>query len=214
MIPANGGSFEFNVELMNNESSSMSFDAWTMAELPDGSMYGPIIGPVSVTLGNGVSVDRDRIQNIPAGAPSGDYTYYGYVGTYPDDIWQSDNFGFEKMETGDGMVVNNWDNYGESFNFPEDNTGIEIPTGFGLFGAYPNPFNPTTTLSFALPEAGHATLIVFDMSGREVATVESGFLQAGFHTRSFDGSELSSGIYFARLQAAGQVQTQKLILMK
>ncbi|MBK6765281.1 MAG: T9SS type A sorting domain-containing protein [bacterium] len=89
-----------------------------------------------------------------------------------------------------------------------------VPTMFALQAAYPNPFNPTTTISFSLPEASDVSLKVFDMNGREIATLASGIKQAGTHAANFDAAQLASGIYFARLNAGAFSASQKLVLMK
>jgi hypothetical protein len=79
---------------------------------------------------------------------------------------------------------------------------------------YPNPFNPTTTIAYDLPRAGHISLRVFDLLGREVAVLKDGLVQAGSHRGRFDGTNLASGIYFARLDAGVFTQTKKLVLLK
>ncbi|MCB2205577.1 T9SS type A sorting domain-containing protein [bacterium] len=83
-----------------------------------------------------------------------------------------------------------------------------------LYEAYPNPFNPSTKLSFSLQEAAHASLKVYNTFGQVVATVVDGEFDAGFHTVEFEGSALPSGVYIAVLEAAGTVQQQKLVLNK
>ncbi|MFH1862579.1 MAG: T9SS type A sorting domain-containing protein, partial [bacterium] len=79
---------------------------------------------------------------------------------------------------------------------------------------YPNPFNPTTTLTFTLPTAAQVTLEVFDVKGRSVGAYNYSPLPSGTHQITFDGSGLPSGIYFARLQAGEHTAVQKLVLMK
>lgn len=79
---------------------------------------------------------------------------------------------------------------------------------------FPNPFNPETHLSFTLPEASKVSLIVYDISGREVARLINGFQSAGFHEVTFNAPDLPSGVYFARLTAGTFQQTQKLLLVK
>lgn len=88
------------------------------------------------------------------------------------------------------------------------------PLTVEMYEAYPNPFNPSTTLSFSLQETVHATLKVYNTFGQEVATVMNKTLDAGYHTVEFRGSELPSGVYIAVLEAAGSVQQQKLVLNK
>jgi hypothetical protein len=90
----------------------------------------------------------------------------------------------------------------------------ELPSGFALAQNAPNPFNPSTEIRFSLPEAGEAALRVHDIAGREVATLVNGTLERGEHVVSFDGSALSTGVYFYTLEAAGQTTTRKMLLAK
>ncbi len=85
---------------------------------------------------------------------------------------------------------------------------------FVLHQNYPNPFNPSTTIAFDLPREADIELKVFDVIGREVATLVKTRMKAGKHEALFDGNSLSSGIYFCRLAAEGHVMTQKLMLLK
>ncbi len=80
--------------------------------------------------------------------------------------------------------------------------------------AYPNPFNPTTTLRFSLPEAADVRLEVFNLLGQRVATLVDERLAAGDHTAPFDASHLPSGTYLYRLQAGQHVVTRPLSLVK
>jgi hypothetical protein len=89
-----------------------------------------------------------------------------------------------------------------------------LPKELVLCQNYPNPFNSSTTIAFDLPKAGHISLRVYDLLGREVALLKDGFVEAGTHRVTFDGSGLASGIYFARLEAWKCVQTKKLMLLK
>ncbi|HEY3293985.1 MAG TPA: T9SS type A sorting domain-containing protein [bacterium] len=88
-----------------------------------------------------------------------------------------------------------------------------LPQDFAL-SAFPNPFNPTTTLSFTLPAPSEVTLEVFDVLGRCVYQKELGRMSAGEQQYRFEGSELSSGVYFARLQAGRDVGVRKMIMLK
>lgn len=90
---------------------------------------------------------------------------------------------------------------------------IPQPNSFTL-SAYPNPFNPTTTISFSLPSAGFVELIVYDLTGREVSTLLSGMKNAGQHNVVWNANGLPSGIYFARMQTGDVTQVRKLVLMK
>ncbi|HEY5125488.1 MAG TPA: SBBP repeat-containing protein [Ignavibacteria bacterium] len=104
------------------------------------------------------------------------------------------------------------------------NVGNEIPANFSLYQNYPNPFNPTTKIRFEIPATlsfPHAPsgnpyirLAVFDITGREIATLVNEFLQPGSYKVTFDGSNLPSGIYFCKLQAGGFTETKKIVLLK
>ncbi|NUN69374.1 MAG: T9SS type A sorting domain-containing protein [Bacteroidetes bacterium] len=88
------------------------------------------------------------------------------------------------------------------------------PTQYRLEQNYPNPFNLSTIIRFQLPAGGMTTLSIFDAVGREAATLVNEVKEAGTYSASFEGSDLSSGIYFARLSANGRVQIRRLVLMK
>ena len=89
-----------------------------------------------------------------------------------------------------------------------------LPLSFALDQNYPNPFNPSTTFQFALPRKEHVSVRIFDLLGRETATVFSGELGAGVHRRQWDGSALPSGVYFYRLQAGDFTDAKKLIVLR
>ncbi len=91
---------------------------------------------------------------------------------------------------------------------------IERPVATQLYPAYPNPFNPATNIRYRLEQAGEVKLSVFDVLGREVATLVNGTMPAGEHQVLFDAMNLSSGIYLYRLQASGEVFTKKMMLIK
>jgi len=89
-----------------------------------------------------------------------------------------------------------------------------IPEEYTLDQNYPNPFNPVTAISYSVPAPGPVSLKVYDLLGEEVSTVVEGEHKVGFHTAQFDGSHLSSGVYFYRLSSKDHTITKKLILMK
>ena len=89
-----------------------------------------------------------------------------------------------------------------------------LPTEFALDQNHPNPFNPSTVISFALPEASHVRLTVFDVLGREVKTLMDGQIDAGNHRVHFNASGLPSGTYLYRIQAAGFTTSKVMHLAK
>ena len=214
LIPANGGTFEFNIGVGNTGTSQVLVDIWTMVTLPNGSEYGPIINFPDFNLQPGTNPNRDRDQNVPVNAPAGGYTYNAYIGEYPDSVFAEDHFNFEKLAISDGGIsILGWDNWGEEFGDILANSSTLL-SELKLHPAHPNPFNPVTTISFDLPEACDISLVVYDVSGREVARLVDEFKSAGAHEVIFDGSNLSSGIYFARLQMDRVSLTKKMLLVK
>ena len=89
-----------------------------------------------------------------------------------------------------------------------------IVKDFTLAQNYPNPFNPATTISYTLRKPSAVKLSVYDLGGHEVAMLVNEMRPAGTHAVQFNGSNLTSGIYFYKLQAAGQVITRKMTLVK
>jgi hypothetical protein len=89
-----------------------------------------------------------------------------------------------------------------------------IGTGFALHQNYPNPFNPTTSIQYELPKSSMVNLSVYDLLGRQVSVLENERKEAGVHEVRFDGTGLSSGVYFYRLTASSYVQTRKLLLIR
>jgi hypothetical protein len=90
----------------------------------------------------------------------------------------------------------------------------QVPHALNLSQNYPNPFNPSTTIRYGLPNRSYVTLTVFNTLGQSVSTLVNGEQDAGYHEVQFDGKDLSSGIYFYRLQAGEFVSTKRMLIMK
>jgi hypothetical protein len=105
---------------------------------------------------------------------------------------------------------------GGTYTIVSTSTGVKqiIPQRYSLEQNYPNPFNSSTVISFSLPLKSSVLLKVFDIMGREVATLVNEELAAGNHYHQWDASNISSGVYFYRLQAGSFTQTKKLVLLR
>ncbi|MFH1862366.1 MAG: T9SS type A sorting domain-containing protein, partial [bacterium] len=170
------------------------------------------------TLPGSVTIGRNRAQHVPALAPAGDYTYRAYVGIYPWVIEAFDEFTFVKEGT-DGSASSGGLGSPSDWGCTDEPAAIEIsaatiPGAFAMLPVCPNPFNPTTTMNFTLPEASRVDLTIYDVSGRQVAQLVNGWRDAGTHEITFNASHLSAGVYVARLEAGAYQATQKLVLLK
>ncbi|MCF6269965.1 MAG: T9SS type A sorting domain-containing protein [Melioribacteraceae bacterium] len=166
-----------------------------------------------------------RTENI------GNETFYGWIGpggsstlTEPSEgIW---SYGFWNPDTGYGFA-DPANHLPGSVTSIKEGLGIEVPTEYKLFQNYPNPFNPSTVIKYQIPsnvkgEMSNIKLIVYDILGREVATLVNKTQPAGSYEvkfsstggASFISGGLSSGVYFYRLTANDFVETKKLILLE
>lgn len=163
---------------------------------------------------------------------SGEWFHVGYtalrnsaddsLAIIADDGYPSGNRASEYYQ---GHFVPMWDGWPDVNFFIRavvelDELGVRIlpPAGMAdavsLHPAYPNPFNPVTTISFYLPAERRVQLTVFDLLGRLQTTLLDGPMAAGSHRIQLDGREWSSGVYFVRLQTADEVRLTKIILEK
>ncbi|WKZ70957.1 MAG: T9SS type A sorting domain-containing protein [Melioribacteraceae bacterium] len=101
--------------------------------------------------------------------------------------------------------------YGTLVNVSEE---PELVNNFQLFQNYPNPFNPSTKINFILPQSGNVSLSVYNTLGEKIKTIIDDFLLKGNHTIEFDGSKLSSGIYFYKIIFGKKTITKKMQLLK
>jgi predicted amidohydrolase len=93
-------------------------------------------------------------------------------------------------------------------------TSSEEPAVTALRSATPNPFNPTTVIGYELEEQAYATLTVYDVTGRLVATLVEGELPGGRHNATWEAQGVPSGVYFCRLTVGDFSETRKMVLLK
>ncbi len=130
------------------------------------------------------------------------------------------NFGFVEWNTSDFFGYYSMNLFGAQLsgvvygiltNVDEENP---MPYKYSLHQNYPNPFNPSTIIEYEIPEVSFVTVKVYDVLGNEVITLVNEEKPAGNHRIQFDGSQLSSGIYFYQLTAGTFVQNKKMILLR
>jgi hypothetical protein len=215
IIPANGGNFSFTVAVLRTVGPQAPYQAWTRIKNPDGTYTGNMLGPVTINTPVGVTISRVRNQNVPGTWGAGVFTYLGYVNnTYSYPAMDSSSFTFTKSATADGgPFVNDAICAGELFPGEMPSASL-LPETSSLSEARPNPFNPSTDIRYQIQDARHVSLKVYDTAGRLVTTLVNGIKEAGTHSVTFDGSKLSSGLYFVRMQAGEFNQVRKLMLVK
>lgn len=134
------------------------------------------------------------------------------LGTVNDSvlcIWTASSYnGFDSITSTSFLVVLKRTGVGITV------TSTEVPDEYELGNNYPNPFNPSTKINFAVPKASFTTLKVYDISGKEVATLVSEYTQAGYYNVDFNAMNISSGVYFYRIQSADFIQTKRMLLVK
>jgi hypothetical protein len=162
---------------------------------------------------NGVlAVTVNQTLNITGGAGF----KVGSYGTSASFVGKLDEFRLYHRALTPAEVMNTW-----SENLPgcgiivgSNINSSNIPFAYSLSQNYPNPFNPSTKISFGLPKAGNVKMVVFDLLGREVATLVNEFRTAGNHTVDFNAASLASGVYFYKIEAGDFTATKKMLLVK
>ncbi len=228
-IPAGGGPVTFTATVANTTAQTLSFEVWSAAVLPNNTLRLPLFGPVAVTLGPGQTLSRRLTQTVPGTAPAGSYTYVGYVGDFSAlRVVDRSSFGGSKSGTRGGALSSE-----AAWAVVDAATGESVVAGEGWGGevveglsaassvaegalvtVFPNPMVRQATVGFALPSAAEVRLAVYDVLGREVAVLADGRQEAGEHAVVFDGAGLAGGVYLVRLDVGGQVQTQRVTLLR
>ena len=133
---------------------------------------------------------------------------YVYTGTLPDNT--------QYTTESDPSYVNIYGQMAPSYNDSQKETATtaqELPNEYSITN-YPNPFNPTTTINYQLPGNGFVTIKVYDVLGKEVATLVNENKSAGYYNVNFDASKLTSGVYIYTINVNGFAQSKKMLLMK
>jgi hypothetical protein len=165
----------------------------------------------------GFEIERRTVGSLSSTTTQSEWTKIGFVtGNGTSSIEQNYSYTDANAVTGTYVYrLKQIDNDG-AYKYSSE---TEVKTGTSAkmltLSNYPNPFNPTTTIQFTVPNDGNAVVKVFNVLGQEVVTAFSGEVKAGVvNTISFNASKLSSGVYFSRLESGGKAQIRKLVLMK
>jgi hypothetical protein len=213
VVPANGGWFIYNINVHNFGTQTQTINIWNRLRKPNGSFTDPVFGPITRDIWAGASPSRTLQQTIAGNMPAGEYLYISYVGTYPWVISDSSYFPFTKTVASDGKP---WisESKCEGDFFEKFAPATITPASIMMLNTSPNPFNPTTTISFTLPMAGQVNLKVYDGTGRLVSTLVNGWREASVQDITFDATGLAAGVYLYRLEVGGQSLTGKMVLLK
>jgi hypothetical protein len=215
VFSTSGGELKYYLGIGNDGSGAV--DGWLWREVT--SQNGEIVNseeeaPLYYSLAALTNVSEDRVLDVPANLPEGAYTLTTYFGAYdqqdPENMILTSREIHFTVQSDQETVP--W--IGERGYISPNVHPIELPGRQRLLSGFPNPFNPETSLTFDLAQSGQVSLVVYDVSGREVLSLLNGYYDAGQHQAIFNGQNLPSGVYFARLSAASQVQTTKLMLVK
>jgi len=218
-----GGNIRWDAYVENVSDDTYNFDAWTELILPNGMEYGPLDLFEDLTLPSGLFIEASPNQQVPGIAPNGIYTFIARVGQY--DLGQvdaEDSFEFAKLplpgptmgkfNNGEGWALSGWIALDE---MDKTVTNVNLPTEYCLENIFPNPFNPTATITFGIPETACVKISIYNVLGKRVQELKNNYLNAGYHSVTFDGTDFSSGIYFIHAEVPGKMNDiRKMILMK
>ena len=140
------------------------------------------------------------------------------VGLPEDNIYLHVDDNFYDMKIEESVIVTNITEREITIQIGGDSPlaydSVGLPTHFSVSAAYPNPFNPLANLDYAIPESGNVKVTVFNINGQIIDTLVDEFKSAGYYKVSWDAYNISSGIYFIKVESGQNVSTQKLMLMK
>lgn len=212
--------------------TSFPGDAWSFTKIDSILFAGAYYGGVYLSTNAGTSWSLVALDGITvySMAASGNNVF---AGTYQSGVYLSENRGTNWHEINQGLpggitvkAIQIKDGFvfvgteqGVWSRLMSEITGVEIissdvPVNYFLHQNYPNPFNPVTTIEFYLPHSSFVTLKIFDSLGKEVVKLINESKSIGHHRIQFDASDLSSGIYFYRIESEGKFLTKQMLLLK
>ncbi len=214
-IPAAGGDFIYNLAIENTTTEDILADVGIQAVMPDGLLYN-IAYKSDVNFPAGETVIRTMLsQTVPAGAPEGTYTYSVKVGQLGSAVLGAGDFPVVKLGPAKGPDTG-WIFAGWDMDSALNNPPVKVVLG----DAYPNPFNPVTSIRIDLAEPTVINLRIFDLRGQLIRSLVSDRnLAAGTHTQIWRGDDdrgqtVGAGVYFYRLEAGNFQATKRITMIK
>jgi len=233
-FPVNSGNGSLSIVAPSTYVPGQTYDITVQLEDPGQSRWGfelTTMGSGNAQAGTIIVTNPTITQLSDNQAPMPDFIKHTSAGTSPGTQSRSWQFQWTAPGSGTGTVTiyfagnaanNSGDPLGDYIyvqtHAMQEGSAVSwepaIPKAFALLSNYPNPFNPTTTLTFTLDQPGTVQLAVYDLLGRQVALLTNGQLQAGTYRVGWDGSPLASGSYIARLTTPAGITTRLMTLVK
>ena len=195
--------------------TQMILDAPLPVEL---SSFTSVIHKNNVTLNWTTSSENNNAGfDIERSSSTGQWTKVGFVAGMGNSVTTND-YSFSDKGINSGVYnyrlkQTDFNGNFEYFNLSNE-VIIGVPSVFNLSQNYPNPFNPSTKIDFDLPDDGNVSIVLYDMTGKQVATLVNEVKTAGYYSVQFNGVNLSSGIYIYAIRANGFSSTKKMMLVK
>ncbi len=181
-----------------NNSNATGYEIWR--KVRTNGVWGNPYQIAIVTNGSGTYTDTDYKLNAWKQGTELEYDVRAYSSSYSQDPQWATVYGSVNSKYNESLAENIL-------------TDGETPTDYSISN-HPNPFNPTTTINYQLPKDGMVTIKVYDIIGKEAATLVNEQKSAGYYKVDFDASRLTSGVYIATIQASGFNKSIKLLLTK
>lgn len=216
-IPPEGGPFSFTVELDNPSPETQTFQAWVDAKLPNGSTFGPFLGPQTLTFNPGQSVGPITFtRNVPGAAPAGNYTVRLRVGDFATGALLDESVFFlskSGVPAPSGPTVSlAWSSQPSFLTATAPQATAMPPVRMTLA---PNPTRGDAVLSLTLDATQAVSAEVFDVQGRRVASVPTGAVEGGVPVRlPLDTRGLAPGVYIVRVQGETFVESRRLVILR
>ncbi len=233
---APGGSIMFSYTISNTSGAPAMGDLFFVAQRNGNTVRRGLIR--SGTLQDGQTISGTYTQQVPGSAPAGSYDYSLNIGRFPGVTVDSEAFTvvvtgtarvamvdaevakaegdesyFKALEASLMASAEGW-SVVDATPWVSESTTLSAAARADVVGAFPNPFARSTEIGFELDRAADVSLVVYDVRGREVATLAEGTMDAGQHTVSFDAASLPSGVYIYRLTAGSTVETGRMTLVQ